>query len=285
MTTRTRPAELVLDARAQLGEGPLWDAARRRLLWVDITAGDLHAFDPETGKDGAVAVGRALGAVGLRGGGGLVLAVADGFATADGDGGDVTLERQVEPHAPRTRMNDGACGPDGAFWAGTTGAPGECGLYRLDSDWTSELVVEGVSTSNGIDWSPDGQYMYYVDTPTGRVDRFRFSSSGSLSARETFVKVARGLPDGLTVDVDGCVWVALWDGGAVHRYTPDRQLDQVVTVPVDRATSCAFGGADLDVLYVTTAQPSPAAGRQPLAGGVFAHRPGTRGREPYQFAG
>lgn len=284
MTKRSGSAELVLDARAQLGEGPLWDAARRRLLWVDITAGELHAFDPETGQDSVAAVGQAVGAVGLRQGGGLVLAVAGGFATADDCGGDVTLRRPIETQAPHTRMNDGACGPDGAFWAGTTGSPSECGLYRLNWDWTVEVMVKGVSTSNGIDWSPDGRFMYYVDTPTGRVDRFRCSSNGSLSAREGFVKVARGLPDGLTVDVEGCVWVALWDGGAVHRYTPDGQLDQVVTVPVDRVTSCAFGGMNLDELYITTAQPSSGAAPQSLAGGMFAYRPDTRGREPNLFA-
>lgn len=283
--TRAQAAELVLDARAQLGEGPLWDAARSRLLWVDITAGELHSFDPGTGQDSAVGVGRALGAVGLREDGGLVLAVADGFATADADGGGFAVRRLVEPAAAGARMNDAACGPDGAFWAGTAGVPGGCSLYRLASDWACEAVVEGVSTSNGIDWSPDGRWMYHVDTPTGRVDRFRFSRGGSVDAREHLVEVRRGVPDGLVVDAEGCLWVALWDGGAVHRYTPDGRLDRVVTVPVDRPTSCAFGGPDLDVLYVTTAQPAPSAGRQALAGGVFAVVPGPRGREPFRFAG
>jgi sugar lactone lactonase YvrE len=268
-------AELVLDARAQLGEGPVWDGAR--LLWVDIPAGLVHAFDPVGGADEAVSLGEAVGFVVLLADGGPVAVTASGIREADGRGG---LLRPVEC-GPGERPNDGKADPAGRVWAGFMvdgAAPGQARLVRFERDRPPAVVLDGLTIPNGIDWSPDGSTMYYADSPTGRVDAFDFDvASGALSERRPLARVDEGLfPDGLTVDAEGGVWVAVWGGSAVYHYGPDGRLEGVVEVPVAQVTSCAFGGADLDVLYITTA----AATDQPGAGGVFACSPGVRGRPP-----
>jgi sugar lactone lactonase YvrE len=286
--------ELVLDARAELGEGPVWDDRRQRLVFVDIMRGDVHTFDPATGADRVVNAGRPVGAVALTTRGDWVLASGRGFVRADPDTGHTTPLVDVEPAEANTRMNDGAVDPAGRFWAGSSSLVGESGrasLYRLDPDGTARRVLAPVTTSNGIDWSPDGRLMYYVDTRTRRVDVFDFDvAAGTPAGRRTFVDVAgeAGRPDGLVVDEDGGVWVALWEGGAIRRYAADGRLDQVVTVPATLTTKCAFGGPALTDLYITTAWrglDAQARRQQPHAGGVFRIRPGARGQPARRFTG
>ncbi|HUL72374.1 MAG TPA: SMP-30/gluconolactonase/LRE family protein [Vicinamibacterales bacterium] len=287
-------AELVLDVHAQLGEGPIWDAARQRLLFVDIMRGYVHEFDPANGKDRVLEVGQPVGAVAPTVRGDWVVAARDGFFRLDPKTGKVTLIAHVERDVPETRMNDGYVDARGRFWAGTMGMGGVTGkgsLYRLDPDGTVTQHVTGVSISNGIDWSPDGTLMYHVDTDTSRVDVFDFAdASGTIRNRRVFVTIPSelGFPDGLIVDAEGCVWLALWEGGAVHRYRPNGDLDAIVPLPVSLVTKCAFGGPDLADLYITTAwiDLDPAERpRQPQAGGVFRLRPGARGRPATRFAG
>ena len=284
--------ELVLDARAELGEGPRWDARGQRLLWVDIMRGRVHAFSPARAGCRSVDVGRPVGALAGRADGGLVLAVADGFARLDWDSGQVTMLATVEGDRPQNRMNDGACDPAGRFWAGTMAldeGPGAGALYRLDPDGTVHTMLTGVSISNGIDWSLDGRRMYYVDSPTRRIDVFDFEArAGAISNRRTFVALPpeAGFPDGLTVDADGFVWLALWGGAALHRYDPEGARERIVPLPVSHPTSCAFGGGDLDELYVTSARRPLSAderARQPMAGGLLRLRPGVVGRRPGLF--
>ena len=284
--------ELVLDARADLGEGPRWDAARQRLLWVDIMRGRVHAFTPSTGACRNIAVGRPVGALASCRDGSLVLAVAGGFARLDLDSQKFEMQAAAEADRPQNRMNDGACDGAGRFWAGTMAldeGPGAGALYRLDPDLTVHTMLTGVSISNGLDWSLDGRRMYYVDSPTRRIDVFDFDlATGSIANRRMFVEVPAdaGIPDGLTVDAAGYVWLALWGGAALRRYAPDGTLERVVPLPVTHPTSCAFGGAALDELYVTSARRPLTAeekARQPQAGGVFRLRPGVVGRPAHLF--
>jgi sugar lactone lactonase YvrE len=277
-------AELVLDARADLAEGPLWDPRGRELLWVDIMAGLFHRFDPATGNDVALDVAQPVGCVVLRAQGGWMLGLKDGFATADGT---VELVARLDHGGrPDVRMNDGAVDSRGRFWAGTMqldSEPGAGALYRLDPNGAVHTILTGVTISNGIAWSPDESVMYYVDTPTRRIDVFDWDvEGGSIRNRRPLVELEDGAgdPDGLVVDEEGCVWLALWDGSAVRRYAPDGELLGVVEVPAGRVTKPAFGGAALDELYVTTA-----LGPEPQSGGVFRVRPGVRGLPPHAFAG
>ena len=284
--------ELVLDARADLGEGPRWDAHGQRLLWVDIMRGRVHAYTPARAGCRSVDVGRPVGALAGAADGGVVLAVAGGFARLDWDSGQIRMLAAIEADRPHSRMNDGACDPGGRFWAGTRALderPHAGALYRLDRDLTVHTMLTEVTISNGIDWSLDGRRMYYVDSPTRRIDVLDFdASTGAIANRRPFVSVPAeaGIPDGLTVDAHGFVWLALWGGAALHRYDPEGARERVVPLPVTHPTSCAFGGSDLDELYVTSARRPLSAderARQPMAGGLLRVRPGVVGRPANLF--
>lgn len=286
--------ELVLDAHARVGEGPVWDDASGTLVWVDIMSNAVHRYDPAKERDHVMDVGQPVGAAGLRRGGtGLVLALRDGFGFLDESSVQVELVAAVEANVPTNRMNDGKCDAGGRFWAGTMAfevTAGAGALYRLDADLQVSRVVSGVTLSNGLDWSPDGRQMYYIDSTTQGVDVFDFEpADGSLGARRRLITFppAEGLPDGMTVDAEGGLWIALHGSGTIRRYTSDGLVDRVVRIPATMVTSCAFGGADLTDLYITTMSLGLSAeGRraQPLAGGLFRCRPGVRGLPAHRFA-
>jgi sugar lactone lactonase YvrE len=289
----TITAELLVDARATLGEGPVWDDTTGRLWWVDIVEGRVHRTDPETARDESIEVGQYVGAVGLRAAGGLVAAVRDGFAIFDPRSGALELIADLQDDDRSLRANDGKVDPAGRFWAGMMAldhGDGRGALYRLDADRSVRPMVERTSISNGLDWSPDARTMYYIDSTPRTVDRFTYDlASGDITARETLIRMPDDVyPDGMTVDADGCLWVALWDGWAVERYTPDGRLDRRVEVPAAQASSCVFGGADLDLLFITTAQEGfPPGGKpdQPHAGSLFVCRPGVTGRPSFRYGG
>jgi sugar lactone lactonase YvrE len=289
---RAITAELVLDAGADVGEGPVWDAATGGLIWVDITSSVVHVWYPD-GRWRSWQVPEHVGAAVPRAAGGMMLAVRSGFASL-ADDGSVRVVAMVEADDAGTRMNDGKCDPQGRFWAGTMAyaeTPGAGSLYRLDPDGAVHQVLTGLTISNGLGWSPDGTVMYYIDTASGGVDTFRFdAAAGAITGRRRLITVdpADGSPDGMTVDDEGCLWVALWGGGAVRRYRPDGTLDAVVPLPASQVTSCAFGGQDGGDLYITTA----ACGLSPRqrdaqshAGGLFRCRPGVTGPPTTPFAG
>jgi sugar lactone lactonase YvrE len=287
-------AQLVADVRSTLGEGPVWDDREQCVWWVDILGESIHRTDPASGRDDVIPVGQMVGALGLRERGGLIVAVRDGFVSVDPAGGRIERVADVEADRPDSRMNDGKVDPQGRFWAGTTDIdhrPGLGTLYRLDADHTVHPILADVTISNGLDWTSDGASMYFIDTPTRRVDRFSFDPvTGSIDGRQTAVSIRPGAggPDGMTIDAEDHLWVALWDGWAIERYAADGELELRVEVPAAQATSCAFGGPDLDVLFITTGRKDLPAGvisDQPHAGGLFACRPGVRGRPAHRYAG
>lgn len=275
--------DVVLDATASLGEGPVWDARSSTLRWVDIEPGEVHRFDPASGVDTFFEVGEAVGTVAVRAAGGLVLATKSGLYTCLDNGGRRAVLHEVDTAG---RFNDGKADPWGRFWAGTMveGTDGAGALYRLDPDHSLHRVLTGVTISNGLGWSPDGRTMYYIDTTARGVDAFDHDpSTGELTARRRLIDVERGWPDGMTVDADGCLWVALWDGWGVRRYAPDGRLLTTVEVPARRVTSCAFGGS---ALYITTARTGLTDFTdQPKAGSLFACDPGVAGLPAGEWAG
>jgi sugar lactone lactonase YvrE len=268
--------EVAVHRPAQLGECPLWDETRQCLWWVDIPAGALHRFDPVARKDEAENLDVQLAAVALRRNGGLIVAADKGFATYQD--GALNWIGKVERG---TRMNDGKCDAAGRFLAGTMVSeddPGTAAFYRLERGEISRLFG-GVTISNGLGWSPSGDTMYYVDTPSRRIEAFDYDvSTGRLENRRTFVDLAEvpGVPDGLTVDAKGAVWVAMSRGGAaVRRFMPSGRPDRMVAMPVPNVTSLTFGGADLDELYVTSSRHGlgeKVVAAYPLAGCVFRVR-------------
>jgi sugar lactone lactonase YvrE len=287
-------ATLVLDARAELGEGPVWDPSGGCLYFVDILRGQVHRFEPASHATRIYPINDMVGAAALTDTGDLVLAVHRGFARLDVVTGHVTPIATVGAGPPDLRMNDGAADASGRFWAGSMALderPRAGALHRLDPDGSVHTMLRDVTISNGIDWTGDDRVMYYVDSGTRAIDAFDFdAASGAIGNRRTFVRIPPedGVPDGLTLDADDGVWVALWGGGAVQRYAPDGTRDRVIPVPTTFPTSCAFGGDDLRDLYITTAtiKLSPAQrAAQPAAGGLFRARPGPKGRPANRFRG
>jgi sugar lactone lactonase YvrE len=290
-------AELVQDARAEIGEGPIWDERSGRLHWVDIRAGLVHRWSPADSSDLVLQVGQPVGSLALGAQGGLVLALRDGFALIPAGAEDVEQLIPVEQENSGTRMNDGRCDPAGRFWAGTMSSenvPGVGSLYRLEQvsgAFRVQRIFGGLTIANGIDWSPDGRRMYYIDSPTQRVDVFDIAmESGEVSNRRGFLEIpaAEGLPDGMVVDADGGIWIALFRTGRLRRYSPDARITHEIEVPVTLVTSAAFGGPDLADLYITTARHrlTPEQRREQIhAGSLFCCRPGVAGRPSFRFRG
>jgi len=283
-------AEQVTAPIAWHGEGPVWDAAGERLVIVDMMAGavvDLTSLDaPVRHRVGTVAA-----ALRPRSRGGFVVAVEHGFGLFSDD---FQPERPAEDIIgdAAIRMNDGGCDPQGRFYCGTMAydeTPDAGVLYRFDPDGSTHRVFDGVTISNGLQWSADGTLAYYNDTPTRRIQVFDFDGAeGSFHNGRTFAEIgeAPGSPDGLAVDADGGVWTALWGGAGVRRYDASGMLTEVIEVPgVTNTSACAFGGDGLASLFITTPRQGVADGDQPQAGSVFAVTPGVRGRPLPQFAG
>lgn len=286
MTMPQWTAECVLDAKATLAEGPCWLEDDQQLLWVDIEQSRICRFCPETGENHVIQLDDHVGVAIPTTKGDFLAATFRGFVRVDRHGG-VTPIGDPEADLPRNRFNDGKCDPRGRFWAGSISydrTPGAASLYCLDTAGQVTRHVENVSTSNGLAWSEDGTKLFYIDTPTRQVDRFDFDlESGTLAHRTTVIRVPEelGKPDGMTIDREGMLWVALWGGSAVTRWNPDNgELMGRIPLPASRITSCCFGGANYTDLYITSARSGMSdeeLQQQPLAGGIFRAEVGVAG--------
>ncbi len=286
--------EVFADLHADVGEAPHWDEWTSTLLFVDLTAGAVFRYDQSGAKLGSFCVGQEIGAVVPRRSGGLVLAVRDGIAVASDTGEGFELTAPVERDTPGNRMNDAKCDPAGRLFAGTTAfdfSPHSAALYRVEPDWSFEQVVRSVTQSNGIAWSPDGSRMYFIDSATQGVDVFDYDAgTGSATNRRRLVTIdrAHGIPDGMTADSRGNLWVACFGGAAVRCFSPAGEQLGELLFPVTQVTSCAFGGPGLADLYVTSAAYRLSPGqlrREPHAGATFVCRPGAVGLPAPSFAG
>lgn len=291
--------DCVLDARATLGEGIVWDATAGRLWWVDIVAPALHRFDPATGRDERWDMPSAIGCVAPRAGGGAIVGLEAGWSAFDPEEGAITVLNADAPRGAGMRFNDGAVDPTGRFWAGTmpkagpadaaAGQPARGDLFRLDRDASCHRVLDGLYIQNGLAFAPDGHTMYLSDSHPHVRTIWAFDydpETGTPSNRRVFFDTRQvdGRPDGAAIDGDGCYWMAGVDGWQVVRITPAGVVDRIMPVPVQKPTCLAFGGPRLDTLYLT----SMGAGlitpgtedRQPQAGGLFAFVPGVPGYAP-----
>lgn len=278
------------------GEGPIWDPATGLLHWVDMLDGLLLSLEPATGEVTRQRVGTVAAAARPRASGGLVLALERQFALLD-PGTGVPRPLDLLWDDSTIRFNDGGCDRYGRFYCGSMsygdGGGGELppvgSLYRLDPDGTATLLIDGgLTISNGIVWTPDGGTCYYIDSPTRRVDAFDAAPDGTLTGRRPVVEMDDEdgvIPDGMCLDSDGGLWVAMWRGSQVRRYRPDGTLELVVPVPARLVTACTFGGPDLADLYITTSRQGDVTGEEHTAGALFRCRPGFTGVLETPFAG
>ncbi|MBW2428879.1 MAG: SMP-30/gluconolactonase/LRE family protein [Deltaproteobacteria bacterium] len=290
----TKIAESVLAANAVLGEGSLWDHRRNCLYWVDILDRKVNIYDPATGANRVLKVGQDVGTVVSDTSGNLVLALRDGFARLDIKSGEVVMIAAQK--VPGNRFNDGKCDPAGRFWAGTMAYDqnvGAAALYCLDIDLTVRRMIDNVTISNGLVWTSDMRCFYFIDTPTCEVAAFDYDvDSGNISNRKAVIKIDEnlGYPDGMTIDEEDMVWIAHWGGGKVTRWNPKtgELLDTIKVPHASLVTSCAFGGPDLNELFITTATVDLNEEQrklQPLAGSIFRIRLDVRGVPAFRFKG
>jgi sugar lactone lactonase YvrE/acetyl esterase/lipase len=279
-------AELILDSKAMLGEGSIWHPKENKLYWIDIEGKALHIYDPNSKEDKQFPVGSRIGTVVPVEKEGVLVALQNGIQFMDTKSGKLNFINNPLPDT-NLRFNDGKCDPSGRFWVGTLALDSRrrgAKLYRFDKDKSIHTMLDSVSISNGIVWTADKKTMYYNDTPTGTIQGFDYDDkTGAITNRRVVVRIPRGTgsPDGMTIDAEGNLWVALWGGGCVAKFDPRTgELLQKVKVPAPNVSSCAFGGENLETLYITTARAWVNDARLkefPLSGGLFAVKPGVKG--------
>ena len=288
--------EHVLASQNIVGEGPVWNVKEQALYWVDIQGHTIHRLQTETGEHHVFDVGIAVGVLAFRQAGGLVLATKEGFAIWNTY--TQVVDFLIDPEAGQThkRFNDGAVDCKGRFWAGTMNEEEEKQkpegvLYRLDPDGAVHIMETGFIIPNGIGWSPDNTRMYVTDSPKHTIYIYDFDQeTGAIDHRRTFVYAPeeQGVPDGLTVDSEGCVWSAYWGGAKIVRYDPQGKVERVIPVPVLQPSSCVFGGKNLDELYITSASKGLSDEQRkiyPLSGDLFCVKTAIKGLEKFSFAG
>jgi sugar lactone lactonase YvrE len=286
--------ELVQREEALVGEGPVWVAAERALWWLDIKGQRLFRFDPSSGAARSWAMPERIGAAIPDGDGGFVLLGKTGVWRSRVPFEQFAKASSPDSDRPGNRFNDAKCDPAGRLWGGSMddderAASGR--LYRFDRLDAPVRVKDGVNLSNGLGWSPDGRLMYFVETLRRVIWAHDYDvASGEARNARVLVEIpaADGFADGMCVDADGCIWLAHWGGARVTRFTPAGRVDRVVQLPVPQVASCAFGGAGLDTLYITTAAvglDAAALKAAPLSGSLFAFRPGVTGLPVASFRG
>jgi sugar lactone lactonase YvrE len=287
--------DCIPDVRQNLAEGPVWSPAEGALYWVDIRKPAVHRYKPPGRTVTTWAVPDLVGSLAIRKKGGVLVALKGRLAVLDPSSGQIEPLVSIDLERPDNRCNDGKCDRRGRFWVGTMDnlkrGGGTGSLYCFNAEHELSKAVEGIEIPNSLAWSPDDKTMYFADTFRRQIYAYDFDlDRGRLGDRRTFAEfgASEGAPDGSTVDADGFLWTAVYRGGALHRYAPDGRLDRVVKLPMSQPTSCAFGGAGLDVLYVTSASQNLTAdelAREPYAGAIIAINVGARGLEEPRFAG
>jgi sugar lactone lactonase YvrE len=279
--------EVLLAAGAELGEGPLWVEERKEVAWVDIMRGRVHSTDLASGSDTCIEIGEPVGAVARTASGELVAATPSGLRLIS-TGQNHPLVARLPMDRSDLRMNDGKAGPDGRFVGGTmtlgTAEPNAGALWSFEGPQARRLLG-GVTISNGLCWSVDGGTLFYIDTPTQRVDAFDYDlASGTISHRRQIIEIdpSVGSPDGMCCDSEGGLWIALWSGSRVCRYLGGR-LDHVIEMPTPYVTSIAFCGERLDRLVITTASQPFGRSPAPGAGDLYCTVPGVAGQQPAKY--
>ena len=279
--------ELIADYQCQTGEGPMWHPTEQRLYWCDIPAGRIFRYDPATGKHEQCFQGEPVGGFTIQSDGALLFFMARG-AVKIWRHGELTTVIDEIPDERETRFNDVIADPAGRVFCGTMSAPDHMGrLYRLDLDGTLTKVLDGIGTSNGMGFTLDRKRMYYTDTRKHEIYLFDYEqSTGQISNQRVFIRVPRdeseGHPDGMTVDAEGYVWSARWDGGCLVRYTPDGVEERRITFPARKVSSVTFGGPDYTDMYVTTAGGQDKAREGQGAGALFRLQLGIKGLPEFQ---
>ena len=278
---------LALEIKSELGEGAFWSQNSGELYWVDILGRKVHIFNPSTGKNRSFNTPIEVGTVVPKNNTNAVIALANGVYIINTDSGYIDTLSLVENNLPATRLNDGKCDPQGRFWVGSMAYDLESpigGLYRINSTGSVTKVLDSITISNGLVWDQDRNKMYYIDTPTGVIQSFNYDpNSGNLSNQRIAVTIpdSLGQPDGMTIDEKGKLWVGMWNGNSIARFDPESgELISRILVPAHNVTSCAFGGPDLDTLYITTAgidMTEDEQNKYPLAGSIFKVVPGVKG--------
>jgi sugar lactone lactonase YvrE len=292
MNTAEYSLKNVLSTRARLGEGPCWNQQEQRLYWVDIYNHRVHQFHPATSTHQFFDVGEVVGCIAPAGTNRLIMAQRSRLAFLDTCNGTVTPILNVEFNQPSTRFNDGKCDAAGRFWFGSMCTKGANGcLYRYDPDGSLHVVLTGLTIANGLGWSPDESTFYLTDSPLKTIYAFDFDAkSGSISNRRVFVDLTAEpfYPDGLTVDREGCVWSAMWDGWCIIRFDPSGKEMMRVMMPVVRPSCCTFGDEDLTTLYITTASvglSEEEIQKSFYSGDLFSLQTSTSGLPTHHFKG
>jgi L-arabinonolactonase len=288
--------ERVVEVRNYLGEGPIWNPAEQAVYWLNISSGTIFQWKPASKKMQSWTLGFPIGTIGLRAGGGLALATKRGLGVWDAETGFTVIANPIYAK-PNMRFNDGKIDPRGRFWAGTMtdagGKPEPGVLYRLDADASLHVIRTGCKVPNGLAWSLDRKTMYWTDTGFKTIYAYDYDDeTGHVENPRPFIVVpdtpGEGSPDGMTMDSEGFFWGARWGGWKVVRYDPEGKLERTIELPVERPSSVAFGGKDLDELYISTAAQAISdeeRKKQPWIGDLLVVRPGVKGRPEPLFAG
>ncbi|WP_250518365.1 SMP-30/gluconolactonase/LRE family protein [Caballeronia sp. ATUFL_M1_KS5A] len=292
MALNFRSPEVVQACRNQLGESPVWDERTQTLHWTNIHACEIWSWEVSASAPVVRTMPERIGAIGLREGGGLVIALESGFATLKADSSQPVPIASLPDPAAHTRLNDGRVAPDGRFLCGGMSEEqpqrANAALYALDADSSVRTLLTDIACANSLCWSPNGRTLYFSDMATRRIDAFDYAD-GKIANRRIFAELTTpGAPDGSIVDEDGFLWNAQWGGGKLVRYAPDGSVDREVALPVSNPTCMVFGGPELDIMYITTAwfTLDPATReKEPYAGSLFAWRPGVRGLPSPRFQG
>jgi|SRR6185503_8411044 len=286
--------DIVLPHKCLLGEGPVWDFRRKVICWVDILNGEIHQYAPWSKEHQVIWVGQMIGAAVLCSDGHFLTALKNGFGFVNRETHEVSMLANPESHLPGNRFNDGKCGPDGRFWAGTMShadEPEKGSFYMFDKDHSVTKKIDRISISNGMAWSADDKTFYYIDTPTYAVAAYDFDKrTGEISRKRIVIRIPNedGSPDGMTIDNEGMLWIAHWDGWQITRWNPATgEKLAAIKMPAARITSCAFGGDDFGDLYITSARTGlkeSQLANQPLAGSLFVIKNiGVKGLPAFEF--